>query len=593
MPTDHLLLTLIIIVVAVLFITRWIRIEVTALLTMAILPLLDLVELKDAFIGFSSPATITIACMFIMSSALSKTGALDFLKDVLLKHAGGSKNRLILLLATFVPLASAFINNTPVVVMLVPILIEISREMDVKPSRLLIPLSYLAILGGTCSLIGTNTNIIVHQLYRDAGGDGFGMFDFTPLGLVYLIGGVIFLVTVGQRLLPDRTSLAAMMSRKSTAKFVTELCLPEYSRHIGRTVAELLGERKDLRLLELVSGEEVVLALQAKDRCLEPGDALLVEGNPDALASFLAESEVELPSVLEDGQRVAMTSMELMLTEAVVLPASPFIGQTLVELGLNRNYGVKVLGVMRRGRHHRNQIRTMVLQPGDVLLIQAEQEGFARLKETSAVLIVDESVRNIVKTRHRRTAVGVLAGVVALAGLTPIELAEIAIFGVAVLLMSRCLRFSEALRSIDTTVVFILAGTLPLGLAMEQTGLANVVVTQLLGLVGDASPVVILSFFYLLTAVVTQILSNQACAVLLTPLAFGMAAQLNLNPEPLLMAICFGASASFMTPIGYATNTIVMGPGGYTFMDYVKIGVPLNVLTWVLATLLIPVFWPL
>ncbi len=593
MSSDQIILTLVITAVMTLFITRWVRIEVAALLTIAALPLFGLVEPSQALAGFSSPATITIASMFVLSAAISHTGSLDFLRDTLRKHARGSKQRLMLLLAAFVPLSSAFVNNTPVVVMLVPVVLELARDMEEKPSRLLIPLSYLAILGGTCTLVGTNTNIVVHELYRNAGGPGFGMFDFTPLGIVYLTGGVLFMLLVGQRLLPDRTSLSAMLSRKSTAKFVTELCVPGSSKLVGMKAGELFAKSKKIRLLEIVREETVILAPKAGDVELEADDALLIEGGAQQLASFMQEHQVELPTAVADGERVQLQSMELMLGEAVVLPMSSFVGQTLAELGLNRRYGVKVLAVMRRGKHHRYNLRTMVLRPGDVLFIQADESGFEKLRDADEVLIVDETSRTPTQKKHRWVALGTMGGVVAAATFTSVSLMVAAVLGVAIIIMTRCIRFNDALKSIDTTVFFILAGTIPLGIAMEETGLATLLVDNMLNALEGAPPMLLLSLFYLLTAGLTQLLSNQACAVLLTPVALNMAVQLGIDPKPLLMAICFGASASFMTPLGYATNTIVMGPGGYTFFDYVRIGLPLQLLTWLMATFLIPVMWPM
>lgn len=595
MPIEFITLIAVMAMVITLFVTQWIPVEMTVLLTVAILPMTGLLSPSEAFSGFASPATVTIACMFVLSAGLTHTSALDFLKDLLAKHSKGSPTRLILLLALFVPPASAFINNTPVVVMLVPIVINLAREMDAKPSKLLIPLSYLAILGGTCTLIGTNTNIVVNQLYREATGASFGMFDFTPLGITYLAGGLIFLMTVGQRLLPSRTSLAAMLTQESTSKFVTEITIPANSKLLDQRVAELFATRKGIRLLEMIRDEEVYMAVETRELSFRAGDSLLVEGPTKKLSAFLADCDVQLAERVADESHITYHSTEVMLSEAVVLPASRFVGQTLGDLCLNRRYGVKVLGIMRSGQHHRRDIRGLLLRPGDVLLVQADREGFLRLRETEAVMIAHESTRTLVSTRHRKIALATIIGVVVAASnpWLPVELSVAAIIGVVVLILTRTINLGEALSSIDTNVVFILAGTIPLGLAMQETGLASATVAQMVPMLENLNPVALLSLFYLATALVTQLMSNQACAVLLTPVAFSLASALNVHPEPLLVAICFGASASFMTPLGYATNTIVMGPGGYTFMDYVRIGLPLNLITWLLATVLIPVFWPL
>ncbi|MGF1452967.1 MAG: SLC13 family permease [Opitutales bacterium] len=591
MPLDHILLIGLIVAVITLFATQWMRIEVTVLLSLSALMLTGMLTPAEAFTGFANPATITIACMFVLSAGLARSGAMDLVRDALRQHAKGSQTRLILLLAIFVPPASAFINNTPVVVMLVPVLLELCRESGLKPSRVMIPLSFLAIFGGTCTLIGTNTNILVHELYREAGGPGFGMFSFTQLGIVYLIGGLIFLLTVGQKLLPERTSLSALLSRKQTSRFVTEVAVGPSSRHIGKPAGELFGEKTGVRLVEIVRGETILLPPAARTTALQSGDALIIDGAPKTLTQWMADTDIQLPTVIADDERVPVQSLELMMAEAVVLPRSPFIGRTVAELELNRRFGIKVLAVMRRGRHHRNQLRNLRLGPGDVLLVQSDDEGLLRLRETEAVLIVEGDERPNT-LRQRATAVTIMASTVLVATLTPVPLAAAAMLGASAMILAKCLRFEQALAALDTSVLFILAGTIPLGMALESTGLAADVVSGLMGLTENAAPVVILSGFYLLTALATQLLSNQATAVLLVPIALRLAGESGFSPEPLLIAICFGASASFMTPIGYATNTIVMGPGGYRFMDYVRIGAPLTVITWLLATLLIPVFWP-
>lgn len=576
----------------VLFITRWVSIEVTAILTIGALVATGLLDTEEALSGFSNPATITIVCMFILSEGLTRTGTLDWVAKTLKEHSKGSSKRFMLLLGMTVPIASAFMNNTPVVVMMVPVVLSVARDLEEKPSKFLIPLSYFAILGGTCTLIGTNTNILVDQLYRDMGGDGFKMFDFTPLGITYLSAGAIFVTFALKALLPERTSLSALISRHRTARFVTEVILTEESLLVGECPVEVFTKESGLKLIELVRGETVILAQESKQYSLEVGDALIIEGNTKVLGDFLASSKVSLPTVIEDDKIVHMHSMELMMGEAVVLPESPFVGRSVASLRLNRRFGVKILAVQRRGLHHRYHVREMILKPGDVLLVQATEEGFGALRDTEAVLVVEAPDRAIASHKPAWIAVGIMAAVVASASLTPIPLVLAALLGCAGMFIARCLSVEEAVRSIETTVIFLLAGTIPLGHAMEKSGMAEIISNFMLHYLDAASPVIILSVFYFLTSITTELLSNKATAVLVMPIAMSMASHMGIDPKPLLMAICYGASASFMTPIGYATNTIVMGPGGYRFSDYLRAGIPLNFVMWILATLLIPILWP-
>ncbi len=584
--------------VVFLYISKWLSIEVTSMLIPPALVLCGLLEVDQALSGFSNPATITIASLLIISAGLTRTGSLDLLTEFLRRRAGGSQARLLLVLALTVPVISAMMNNIPVVAMLVPVVLTLSREMDVKPSKLMIPLSYFAILGGTCTLIGTSTNVVVHEQFRrwqigqGLKGEGFSMFEFLPMGLILLAGGTLFLVAVGSRLLPDRTSLAALMPRQRTAKFVTEAMVEEGSSLLGRKVEEVFPKGEDVKLLEVIRGEDVILGAEMRELELADGDSLIIEGTSSRITEFLAESRASLASVLEDDRRVPMSTIELMLGEAVILPDSPFVGRTIAGLALNRQFGIKVLAVQRGGRHHRRNIKTVRLKAGDVLLLQASARGFDALRESESVLIVEGLEGAIKHRRQTPFALVILFAVVGLAALSPLPLEILAGAGAALMVATRCLRTDEAMRSLDPAVLLLLAGTIPLGLAMQESGLAAAAVGGSLGLLEGTSPRVILGAFYLVTVLITNFLSNQATAILLVPIGIEMALQLGVDPRPFLMTICFAASASFATPIGYPTNLIVLGPGGYHFSDFLKIGLSMNLLAWILATTFIPIFWP-
>jgi len=373
---DQIVYTLILIVAIVLYATRWLPIEATAGLVIGSLALSGILSVGEALSGLSNPATVTIAAMFVLSGALIRTGALELLVRLLRSGAGNSVPRLMLMLALVVGVASAFLNNTPVVVMIVPVVLALARQNDVKPSKLLLPVSYFAILGGTCTLIGTSTNLIVDQAARAYGGSGFTIFEFAPLGICYFLLGSLYILFAYRRSLPDRAPLSSMLPADRGATFVTELVVGSEAPLVGKAIEEVFPpSRKEVRLIEVVRGEHVIFAVTAMDLVVEPGDSLIVEGTPQGITRFIEAQGVRIASVVEDEKRVEIRSMDLSIVEAVVLPDSPFVARSVATLGLNRLYGVKVMAIQRHGLQHRYHLRGMRLKGGDVLLLQSDRRG--------------------------------------------------------------------------------------------------------------------------------------------------------------------------------------------------------------------------
>ncbi|MBX3050504.1 MAG: SLC13 family permease [Caldilineaceae bacterium] len=618
------LLIVILLAAAVLYITRWLATEITAALTIAALALTGILSAEEALSGFASTATLTVGAMFVLSGGLMRTGALEMVTIQLARFSEGSTTRLLLLLAVVIPLASAFMNNTPVVVMMVPVILSLSRRFSVRASKLLIPVSYFAIVGGTTTLLGTSTNILIDDLYRKAGGPGFSLFEFAPLGIVFVLLCSLFVVLLSQKLLPDRSPLASLAGdRHLQSRFITELVVDETSGLIGQPVADLFeaaprfglprpatgrhhrrvgrrdrgdshgGSEQQIELLEIFRYERIYRAEEGDNLILQQGDALLVSGTPSAIAQFMEKTAARLATALEDDVRRPLNALDETVVEAVVLPGSPATGQRIAALSLHSTYDVKVMGLQRRGGHRRQGLARTRLENADVLLLRGTPRGLQQASESLGMLVIEGVEGAIVRSARNRVALLIMLGVVLLAAFTSLPIVILALGGAALMVTTQCLRVDEAFRSLDASTLMLLAGTIPLGVAMGSTGLAEMAVGQLLLLAGNTSPVVFLSAFYLFTALLTQLISNNAVAVLLTPIALSLATGLGISPTPLLMAISFGASASFMTPMGYQTNAIVMGPGGYTFADYLRVGVPLTLLTWLAATFLIPVFWPL
>jgi len=589
---DVVLLSLILSAAVVLLVTQWLRIELTALLIIVALPAAGILSPSEALSGFANEATITVAAMFIISAGLVRTGALDYVAAYTDKMDVQRPRIFLLVVGLLAAVPSAFLNNTAVVIMLIPVVLRICQKYDIMPSKIMIPLSYFAILGGTVTLVGTSTNILMHTLDIEAGGPGFGMFEFSPMGICYLILGGAFLLLFSDRLLPKRKVLSQLLEPQHRSNFVTEIVVPQSSKLAGSTLKDLLSGMEKVRILELVRGEEVQLGPD-HDETIQPGDNLLIEGSPQAITTLLEKERLDLASAVADEERVKISRIDLYMVEAVVTPNSPLHGLRLSEIGLNRLYGIKVLAVQRMGRHLHVRLREMRIQEGDVLLIQGEQPALTELQNSGSVLIIEGVDKTIRYSGKAPLATGILVAVVGLAATGWVPISVVALAGAALMLLTRCLRFQGALRSLDSSVLLILAAALPLGLAMEKTGMAEQLARSVMGFADDFGPLVLIAAVYMVTSILTAFLSNAATAVLLAPIVLQIAMETGMNPKPLLVAVTFGASASFITPIGYQTNLLVMGPGGYLFRDYLRIGLFLHIILWIAATIMIPIFWPL
>jgi di/tricarboxylate transporter len=591
MSTDAALVLALLVATFGALVTQWVRIEIVGLAIIVVLGLSGVLDASDALRGFSSPATLTVMAMLILSAGLQKAGVVDYVSARLTRVAGSGDRHLLLVLMIPTAAFSAFMNNTPIVALMIPVALTLGRHFDKAPSKLLIPLSYAAIVGGTCTLIGTSTNILVHSLYRDAGGPGFSMFEFGKLGLLYMGIAFAYIIVVGPRILPKRAVLNEMLSASAPGHFVTEVVLRAPNRLIGKSLGAAFDEASEVSVLELVRNEEALLRPDPSV-VLADGDLLLVEANARAIHSLLSTKGVEQGTAVADDERVRISRVDLRVAEAVVTPRSSFIRSKVKDLELTRKHGVQVLAIRRMGQHHQYQLRQWLLRAGDVLLVQGETEALRLLQEDGDVLLIEGVEAELTMPRKAPIALAILVAVVLTASLDLVPIVFSALAGVALMLATRVLQIRETVRAADPTVLLLLAGTIPLGRAMETTGLAASAAHWVAQTAGPYGPWVVIGMFYVLTSLLTEIVSNNATAVLLTPVALGLAASLGMDPKPLLVAVAFGASASFATPIGYQTNTLVMGTGGYFFRDFLRIGLPLNIIMAIAATILIPLIWP-
>jgi len=624
LPFEQWLLLAIIVVSTTFYVTNWLPTEVTALSVIVVLMGTGMLSPNEALSGFSSTATITVAAMFVLSAGLMRTGALEVATIYLGRFAKGSARRLLLLLALVEVPASAFMNNTPVVVMMIPVVVSLCRQYNLRPSKFLLPVSYFAVLGGTVTLLGTSTNILVAELYRKSGGPGFGLFDFSVLGLIYSVVGGAFIILVGQRLLPNYSPLANLTSGRPHSTYVTELIADDDSKIIGRLVTDVFGrialndrpqppqpirrhrrlhhqrarpepdnpQESTVTLLEVLRSGRSYQAETLHNLTIAAQDALVVSGTPKDIHLFQQTHQLHLASVIEDEDRTATTELEEQVMEAVVMPGSEVVGNTVSQVLLHRRFGVKVMGLQHQGAQQMQGLRVQRLEVGDVLLLRGKTIGLRTAADTCRLLLVEGVENSLVRKTKNTTALLIMGLVVLLASFASIPIVVLALAGAGAMVITRCLRIDEAVGSLEASTLMLLVGTIPIGVAMESTGLVNTIVDGLVATGGTASPQLFLAIFYLITAILTELISNNAVAVLLTPVAISLAATLDISAMPLLVAVLFGASAAFMTPFGYQTNAIVMGPGGYKFTDYLRIGLPLQLIMVSVATICIPIFWP-
>ena len=566
--------------------------DLVALLAVLAVLLAGVVKPEAALSGFSNPAVHTIAAMFVISAGLLKTGVVESFGRTLIRLGG--KRPTVVFAATLgtVAVLSAFINNTPIVVMMIPVVLGLSRAHGVLPSKLLIPVSYASIFGGCCTLIGTSTNLVVSSMAAEAGHAPFSMFELTRLGVILAAVGILYLVLFARRLLPDRETVTSSVSGGEIREFVTELVIQPGSPLEGQTLGQTsLAPGGPLRILQVIRGEEIFWPPLSKIT-LRAADILIAKGGANVILETERSSGVHLvPHLYPDAVTVREKSQTL--AEIVLTPGSPFEGASIREIGFRRHFGVSAIALERHGRHReREAVADSELRVGDVILVQGSASAVEQLKHEEGIILL-EGVDHTVVNRGRAPLALLIAGsVIAAATFSPIPVVACALGGALLMVLTGCLSARGLYRSIDVHTLVLIAGMIGLGQAASETGTAEWVARRVLDVIRPLGPYGVLAVIYLMTNVITEFLSNAAAAVLMVPLALSTATEMHLSERPFLIAVAFAASAAFSTPVGYQTNTIVYGPGGYRFTDYTKVGAPLNVIFIALATLLIPVFWP-
>lgn len=593
---DILIILVLVVAALVVFATDKIRADFVSIALLAVLLLLgqwraDFPDPAEALSGFSNQATVTVGAMFILSGALVRTGAINHLTRRIVALGKHKPSRAFTILILTVGAMSAFVNNTATLAVFLPITLALARDYKVSPSRVLMPLSYAAIVGGTCTLIGTSTNVLVSAIAEDHGLGPFGMFELSRLGLLYFAVGAVY-VAVAQQFLPNREHITALTRKYRLGDYLSGIVVSENSPIVGKTPLEArLAERYDVTVLQILrEGEKRWFGIRHTK--LQPGDRLLVRGHADDIFR-LAEMEGFRLAAEDKFRDETLSSDMTALVECVVSPNSALIGSTLKEIDFRRKYGVFALAIRKHGRTIRKKIADIKLESGDTLLLQGRRALMDGLVGDPDLILLRELEMDRPRRTHAVTAIAIVASVVAAAALGFFPIVTAAVLGAVTMVATGCLTVKEAHESIDWMVIFLLAGVIPLGVAMEETGTAAFLVQGVVGLADTFGAVGIVSCLYLLSSLLTAVMSNNATAILLAPIGIVTAHELGASPWPFLMAITFGASAAFATPVGYQTNMMVYGPGRYRYSDFLKMGIPLTLIFWAMATFLIPVFWPL
>ena len=589
---ETLIVSAILLLALVLFVTELVPIDLTALLVVGLLILTQVLTPAEGFSGFSHPAPVTVAAMLVLSTGLIRTGAVAKLGQKVSALGGSSEVSQLAVIFPVVALLSAFISNTAAVAMFLPLVLNIAREKKLSPSKLLLPLSYAAILGGACTYIGTSTNIIVGTIFAAGTHPPLQMFEFSGLGLVLLTLGAVYMLAIGQRNLPYRPTEASLTEGYRLREYLTELVIRSDSPLLDKTLRETdFSQMLDIEVLEIQRGRQK-LRLFLQEIRLKSDDILIVKGNLENILKIRDTEGVDILAEAKLSDR-DLKSEDITLAEAVISPDSSLIGRTLKEANFRQRYQATALAIRRHASQIRDKLGRVRLRMGDMLLVQVRKEVLGNLRQDSDfLLILEESQSSDFRLSKLPIAVLIFLGVIAAAASQklPIELA--ALFGALLMVFTRCITLREAYRAVDWRIVILIGGTLSLGTAMEKTGTATAIAESLVGWSGTLGPVALIAVLYLVTMGMTEIMSNNATAALLTPIAISIAHHGGWDPRPFAFCVAFAASCSFLTPIGYQTNTMVYGPGGYRFTDYFKVGAWLSLISWLTATLLIPHIWP-
>ena len=582
----------VILVAVILFATEKLRVDIIAMLVLLTLALTGIVSPAEAFSGFSSPAVITVWAVYIVSAGLFKTGVADILGQKIIKVAGNSEPRLIAAIMLTCGTMSAFMNNIGATAVLLPAVVGISRQAKIPLSRLLIPLAFSSLMGGNMTLIGTPPNVLASSLLTQRGLPTFSFFDFTPTGMLVFGTGIIYMVLIGRHLLPKNETLEKA-SIKHLREYISEIRIPENSPLVGKTLSESqLGAQYDLSVLSIIRSDKVKV-LPRPDIRIRAGDLLTIEGTVEQLLKAKDELGVQIESERKLNIAETLDNKENHIFEATLAPRAPFAGKALSEIIFRDRYGFTTLAIWRHGEVITERLRDVRLKFGDTLLLQGPRRRIGALQDSGDFLVLEPVVLEQRRKDKIFIALGISALVLALVTFAGLNIATSMLIGAISMVLTRCLSMDEAYQSIEWRSVFLIAGMLPLGIAMENTGTARFLAGQIVAVLGNFGPIAVLAGIMIFAGLITEPMSNAAATVLMVPIAIDIAIGLGANPQTFVLATVIGASTSFLTPVGHQANVLVMGPGNYRFFDYTRVGFWLNILIITVTLLILPILWPL
>lgn len=564
--------------------------DVIVFSALSILLLTDVLSIKEALAGFSNSGMLTVAVLFIVAYAAQSSGILEFFASHVMGRSGGGRRSLVRMMLP-IQFASAFLNNTPIVAMFIPAIRDWALRHRISPSKFMMPLSYAAIFGGVCTLIGTSTNLVVNGLYQQSLGKSLGMFELAWVGIPCALASTFYMVTLGFRLLPDRRDLSEDFET-SGREYLLEMKLLSDSPLVGRNVEEAgLRQLDQVFLAEIVRKGELLAPVKPGD-LLEAGDLLYFTGQAEAVARLQAFPGM-VPSHERDFCATLRRSGRGRIIEAVVSRSSPMLGKTLKEGNFRSRYDAAVMAVHRHGEKLPGPLGQLVLKPGDTLLLLAGDDFYKRWNQARDFYMISK-LTEVPVVNRRKTAIILISlfGMIGLSASGVMDILNAALLATMILIFSRCITVVEARRSIELNVLIVIASALGISVALEKTGAARYLAIHIIDAVGGYGPVGLLVAICFATTLLTELITNNAAAALVFPIAMSAAQNAGLDPKPFVIAIAISASASFATPIGYQTNLMVQGPGGYTFRDFLRVGLPLNLLFMIMSILVIPLVWP-